>query len=158
MKRPATLMIGVILQWAAGIVGVFAGLDLMEAALTMSREGVGDQLEATLRANGIEDIAGSLLIVGVFIAGVALGALALLRIVFAGYVWQGRSWARVILTVLIALNIVTGVAYFVEGYVLRMLLTVPVDVLVLWLIFERRSSAYIAYKSKSPTEELAAAP
>lgn len=61
------------------------------------------------------------------------------------------------LTVLIGVNIIGGVAYLFEGYVMRMLLTVPVDVLVLWLIFNQQSSEYIKDRSAARAAETAAA-
>ncbi len=147
MTRPVSLTIGVILQWVAAAVAVISGLDLIAAAFSMSRSGISESLESTLREEGVTDIAGSLLVLGVFLAGVSIVLLALLRILIAAYVWQGRSWARIVLTVLIGINIVGGLAYLFEGYVMRMLLTVPVDILVLWLIFNARASAFIADRS-----------
>lgn len=147
MTRPVSLTIGVILQWVAAAVAVISGLDLIAAAFSMSRSGISEELESTLREQGVTDIAGSLLVLGVFLAGVSIVLLALLRILIAAYVWQGRSWARIVLTVLIGINIVGGLAYLFEGYVMRMLLTVPVDILVLWLIFNERASAFIADRS-----------
>jgi hypothetical protein len=153
MTRPVSLTIGVILQWVAAAVAVISGLDLIAAAFSMSRSGISESLESTLREEGVTDIAGSLLVLGVFLAGVSIVLLALLRILIAAYVWQGRSWARIVLTVLIGINIVGGLAYLFEGYVMRMLLTVPVDILVLWLIFNARASAFIADRSAARAVE-----
>lgn len=153
MTRPVSLSIGVILQWVAAAVAVISGLDLIAAAFSMSRSGISESLESTLREEGVTDIAGSLLVLGVFLAGVSIVLLALLRILIAAYVWQGRSWARIVLTVLIGINIVGGLAYLFEGYVMRMLLTVPVDILVLWLIFNERASAFIADRSATRAVE-----
>ncbi|MDI1288944.1 MAG: hypothetical protein PSX37_03205 [bacterium] len=153
MTRPVSLTIGVILQWVGAVIAIISGLDLIAAAFSMSRSGISEQLETTLREQGITDIAGSLLVLGVFLAGVSIVLLALLRILIAGYVWQGRNWARIVLTVLIGISIVGGIAYLFEGYVMRMLLTVPVDVLVLWLIFNKQSSAFIAERSAARAVE-----
>lgn len=156
MSRPVSLTIGVILQWVAALVAVLSGLDLIAAAFSMSRSGVSEQLEATLHEQGIDDIAGSLLVLGVFLAGVSVVTLALLRILVAAYVWQGRSWARIVLTVLIGINIVGGIAYLFEGYVMRMLLTVPVDILVLWLIFNEQSSTFFKERTATRAAESSA--
>ena len=68
-----------------------------------------------------------------------------------------RFGGRIVMAVLIALNIVGGVAYLFQGYVMRMLLTVPVDIVVLWLMFNLQSSAYIKAKSTAAAAERAAA-
>lgn len=156
MKRPVSLVIGVILQWVAALIAIFSGLDLIAAAFSMSRSGISDRLEATLQEQGINDIAGSLLVLGVFLAGVSISVLAVMRILVAAYVWQGRNWARIVLTVLIGVNIISGVAYLFEGYIMRMLLTVPLDILVLWLIFNLQSNEYIKDRSAARAAELAA--
>ena len=153
MTRPVSITVAVILQWLAAVVGIVSGLDLIAAAFTIARHGVPDKLEQTLRAEGITDVAGSLLVLGVFLAGAAIALLAIVRLLVSAYVWQGRSWARIVLTVLIGINIVGGLAYLFEGYVMRMLLTVPVDILVLWLIFNERASAFIADRSAARAVE-----
>lgn len=155
MTRPVSLTIAVILQWVAAVVGLVGGLDLIAAAFSMARLGVPEKLEQALRSEGITDIAGSLLVLGVFLAGAAIALLAVVRVLVSVYVWRGRSWARIVLGVLIAINIVGGFAYLFEGYVMRMLLTVPVDILVLWLLFNAPSSAFIAERSAARAAELA---
>jgi hypothetical protein len=157
MSRPVSLSIAVILQWIAAVVAIVSGLDLIAAAFAMSRAGIAEGLEASLQEQGVTDIAGSLLLIGVFLAGAVIIALALFRIVVAAYLWQGRNWARIVMAVLIALNIVGGVAYLFQGYVMRMLLTVPVDIVVLWLMFNLQSSAYIKARSAAAAAERSAA-
>ncbi len=100
-------------------------------------------LETTLAGQGVDDIAGSLIVIGVFSAGLLVTAIAVLRVMAAYYLGKGRSWARVIVTVLVGLNIVGGLAYLFQGYLLRSALTIPLELLMLWLMFNASSSAYI---------------
>lgn len=155
MTRPISLSIGVILQWLAALVSAIAGFDLVAAAFSMSRDGVGRRIEEALVLEGITDIAGSLVVLGVFIAGVLIVTLALTRILVASYVWQGRSWARIVLTVLIGINIVSGVAYLFDGYFMRALLTVPIDIVALFLIFNSQSSAFIKERTAARQKDVA---
>jgi hypothetical protein len=84
----------------------------------------------------------------VFTAGVLLLALAFVRVMVAVYLARGRNWARIVIAVLVCISIVSGLSYLFQGYLLRSALTVVVDVVVLWLLFNAQSSAFI--KERSP--------
>ncbi len=149
MKRPVSLTIAVILQWAAAVVAVIAGFDLVAAAYEMSRTGVAEQVEGALVGQGIVDVSGSQVVVGVFVAGILLLAIALVRVMVAVYLARGRRWARTVVAVLAVVSLVAGVSYLFQGYVLQASLTVAVDVIVLWLMYNERSSAFIRERSSA---------
>lgn len=156
MSRPVSITIAVIVQWAGAVVALIGGLDLIGAAVEMSRGGVSEQLEATLAAQGLEEISGSLLVVGVGLAGVLVCALALARVLVAGYLWQGRNWARLVIAVLVAINMVGAFAYLIEGYWLRFAAAAVIDVLMLWLMFNAQSSEFVAARRAARREAVAA--
>ena len=143
MKRPISLTIVVVLQWVAAVVGIISGFDLIAAALEMSQKGVAQQIEGALVSQGVVDITGGFVVEGVFVAGAFLLAIAFLRVMVALYLARGHRWARTVVTVLVALSLVGGAAYLFQGFVLRFTLTVIVDIVVLWLMFNASSSAYI---------------
>lgn len=149
MKRPVSLTIAVILQWAAAVVAVIAGFDLVAAAYEMSRTGVAEQVEGALVGQGIVDVSGSQVVVGVFVAGILLLAIALVRVMVAVYLARGRRWARTVVAVLAVVSLVAGMSYLFQGYVLQASLTVAVDVIVLWLMYNERSSAFIRERSSA---------
>ena len=147
MKRPISLTIAVALQWAAAVVAIFAGFDLVAAAYEMSNEGVAQQIEGALVGQGIVDVSGSRVVVAVFVAGVLLLAIALVRVMVAVYLARGRTWARTVIAVLVAISLIGGVSYLFQGFVLLAFLTVSIDVIVLWLMYNERSSAFIRERS-----------
>ena len=147
MARPVTLTIAVALQWVAAVVAVISGLDLIVAAFAMSTEGVADQVEASLVNQGIVDVSGHFVVVGVFVAGALLLAMAFVRVMVGIYLFRGRSWAGIVITVLVLISMVGGMAYLFQGYLLRAALTVVVDLVVLWLMFNASSSAFIRERS-----------
>lgn len=155
MSRPVSLIVGVVLIWVGALVGLIAGFDLMASALAMARSDVARHLEETLVAQGVTDVAGDLLLIGLFLAGALITVMSLARIVVSSFVLQGRRWARILITVLIGLNLIVGVAYLFEGYVMRMLLTVPLDIVVLWLFFNDSSSEYFRKRTKEEALEVA---
>jgi hypothetical protein len=158
MSRPVSLTIAVVLQWVAAVIAAISGFDLMAAAFEMSSDGVQSSLEAALAAEGVTDIAGSLIVIGVFLAGVLVTAIAVLRVMVAYYLGMGRNWARIIVTVLVALNLLGGFGYLFQGYVLRASLTIPLELLVLWLLYNERSSAFIKQSSLQPARPLVTLP
>jgi hypothetical protein len=147
MRRPLSLTIAVVLQWAAAVVGVISALELITTAFELSKAGVAEQLEGALVNQGVVDVSGPFVVDGVFIAGVLLITLAFVRVMVAVYLGRGRSWARTVIAVLVGISLVGGVAYLFQGYLLRFALTVSVDLLVLWLMFNISSSSYIREKS-----------
>lgn len=147
MKRPVSLTIAVILQWAAAVVAVISGFDLVAAAYEMSKAGVAEQIEGALVGQGIIDISGSRVVVGVFVAGILLLAIALVRVMVAVYLGRGRNWARTVVAVLVVISLIAGVAHLFQGFVLLASATVAIDVVVLWLMYNERSSAFIRERS-----------
>jgi hypothetical protein len=105
VKRPVTLTIAVALQWLAAVIAVIAGFDLMAAALEMSQAGVATQVEAALVNQGILDVSGEFVVVGVFVAGVLLMAIAFVRVMVAVYLARGRNWARIVVAVLVLISL-----------------------------------------------------
>lgn len=149
MRRPVSLTIAVVLQWVAAVIAVITAFDLIAAAYEMSRDGVADQIEGALVNQGVVDVSGHVVVVGVFVAGVLLLAIAFLRVMVAVYLARGRSWARIVVAVLVAISLVSGFAYLFQGFLLRFSLTVVVDLVVLWLMFNASSSAYIRERSQN---------
>jgi hypothetical protein len=151
MDRPVTLTIAVVLQWVAAVIAVIAGFDLIAAAFEMSRAGVATQVEAALVSQGIVDISGEFVVVGVFVAGVLLVAIAVLRVMVAVYLARGRSWARIVVAILVLVSLAGGFGYLFQGYLLQAALAIGVDLVVLWLLFNSRSSAFIRERSGAPS-------
>jgi hypothetical protein len=147
MKRPVTLTIAVALQWVAAVIAVIAGFDLIAAAIEMSQAGVATQVEAALVNQGIIDISGQFVVVGVLVAGVLLIAIAFVRVMVAVYLARGRHWARIVVAILVFVSLAGGVGYLFQGYLVQAALAIGVDLLVLWLLFNSSSSAYIAARS-----------
>lgn len=147
MTRPVTLTAVVVLQWIAAVIAVISGFDLVAAALEMSDAGMGEHLENALVREGIVDIPGEALITAVFVAGILLLAIAVVRVIAALYLARGRSWARILVAVFAGLNLVGGLAFLLEGYWIRALPTIALEVIVFALLFSTSSSAFIRERS-----------
>jgi hypothetical protein len=147
VKGPLSLTIAVVLQWIAAVGAVFGGLDLIFAAFEMRQEGVALQLEGALVNQGIIDVSGTAIVTGVLLAGVLLLVIAFIRVIVAVYLARGRNWARIVVALVVLLQIAGGLAALFAGDWLRAIGVIAVEVLVLWLLFNARSSAFIAERS-----------
>ena len=147
MSRPATLTIAVVLQWVAAIITLLAGLDLFMSALRLSNAKAQLAIDNADRLSGVTDVSASQIVAGVLMAGIILIAIAIFRIILALYLGRGRSWARIVITVLVVLNLLGGIAYVFQEEFWRGLPTIALEIVALWLMFNRASSAYIAEQS-----------
>jgi hypothetical protein len=149
MSRPVSITIAALLQWIGSAVVLLLAFDLVVAGMGMRDSGVSDEIEAALRSQGITDVGGGLVVIAMLLAGVLVGAIALVRIIVTVYLWRGRNWARMVLTFLVILSMLGGVTYFAQGYTLRAVVTIVVDVLMLYFMFNAQASAYIAAVSSA---------
>ena len=65
----------------------------------------------------------------------------------AVYLARGRNWARIVVAILVLISLAGGVGYLFQGYLVQAALAIGVDLLVLWLLFNSSSSAFIAARS-----------
>lgn len=147
MNRPATITIAVVLQWIAAVVAALLGLELMTAALQLARADTEGAIGAAVKAQGITDVPATMIVLGVFMAGALVLAIAILRVVLAVYLARGRGWARTIITILVALNLIAGVSYLFQAEWLRGVGVIVLELIVLWLLFNPAANAYVAARS-----------
>lgn len=148
MSRPVTLTIAVVLQWVAAVAGLLAGFDLLMSALELSDAPTKAALEQAIASEGVTDVSASQVVFGVAIAGTLVLGIAVVRVILAVYLGRGRSWARTVISILVALNMLAGVAYLFQEEFWRGLPTIGLELTVLWLLFNGRSSAFIAEESR----------
>lgn len=153
MKRPVSITIVVVLQWIAALVAVITGFDLIAAAYEMRQGQVATQIEGALVNQGIVDVSGQTVVVGVFIAGVLLLGIAFIRVMVAVYLARGRSWARVVVAVFALLSLAGGLAQLFEGRWTSALITAAVELLVLYLLFNAQSSAFFRARAAEAGRE-----
>ena len=149
MKRPVSITIVVVLQWISAIVAVIGGFDLIAAAYEMRQNGVATQIEGALVNQGIVDVSGRTVVVGVFVAGILLLAIAFVRVMVAVYLARGRGWARIVVVVFALVNLAAGLAYLFEGMWLQAVVVAVVELLVLYLLFNAQSSAFFKARAQS---------
>ena len=144
MKRPVTVTIAVVLQWVAAGIATFVGLELITAAIELSDADSESAVGQAIVASGITDVSASLVVRGLLLAGTVVLGLALLRIVLAVYLSRGRVWARLVITILVVLNALTGVAYLFQGAFWQGFGIIVLELVVLWLIYNPQASTFIS--------------
>lgn len=148
MRRPVTVTLVAVLQVLAAIVVAVTAFDLIATAFELGDADVSAGVDAALVAQGVVDVDPGMPAQAVFVAGVLLLSLALVRLLAVGYFVQGRRWARTVLTILVAVSLAGGLSFLFQGFVLRTTLLVAVDLVLLALLYDRRTSAFIASRSE----------
>jgi hypothetical protein len=137
--RPGQVTAGVIMAWVGG--GVFALLGLLLFALAANADlldGVEQQLDHQINRDQATAIFRAL--------GVGLGIWGIAVIVFAALAWNGKNWARIVLTVMGAFYCASQLVGIVSGAVagLPFLAYVVISVGLLWT---RGAGAWFAARS-----------
>ena len=148
MKRPVTVTLVAVLQVLAAVVVAVTAFDLIADAFELAKAGVATGVDAALTAQGVVDIDPGMPAQSTFVAGVLLLALAFGRLIAVAYLVQGRRWARTVLTVLIAVSLAGGLSFLFQGFILRTTLLVAVDLVLLALLYDRRTGDFIASRSQ----------
>jgi len=147
MSRPVTLTIAVVLQWIAAIISIIAAVGLILGALATLDSGVRDEINNALTSEGITEISAGAITGGVFVAGIVVAAIAVIRVIVAMSLARGHNWARILISVFAILSLLGGIGTLFSGQWLTAIVTIVIEVVILWLLWNSSSSAYIKVKT-----------
>lgn len=149
MSRPISLTIAVVLQWIAAIFGIIGGVFLLGAAGAMSSQSVRDEVNRVLDEGGFADITAATIAWGVLAAGIFTVFISVIRIIVAVSLARGHNWARLLITVFVALSLLGAIFELFQGggAFWRGLGAIVVELVILWLMWNSSSSAYIKVKT-----------
>lgn len=147
MKRPVSLTIAVVLQWISAVAGIIAGIGLLLTSLAMLSSDARSAVEEALKEAGIADVSGSTVGAGLLVVAVLLLILSAVRVIVAVSLGRGRNWARILITVIAALDILVSLGQLIGGEIISGLIGLAIEVVILWLIWNSASSAYIRERS-----------
>jgi len=152
MKRPFTLSLSVFLNWIVALLGAFGGLLFLAGGWAMFEPSTQQQVEAALTQENIvlpEGVTTQTIAVGVLSVGLIALLLAVIRIVITVSLAKGHRWARGVLTLLALIAMITGGLEIWQGQPLlwRGVAVVVLEVFVLWLMWNGKSSAYFAHRT-----------
>lgn len=142
-----TLTIAVILQWVAAVISIIAAVSLIVGAFATLDSGVRDQINNALSSEGITEISAGAITGGVFIAGLVVAAIAVIRVIVAMSLARGHNWARILISVFAILSLLGGIGALFGGNWLTAIATIVVELVILWLLWNSSSSAYIKLKT-----------
>jgi hypothetical protein len=147
MSRPITLTLAVILQWIAAILSIVAAVGLILGAFATLNSDVRDEINNALSSEGITEISAGAITGGVFVAGLVVAGIAIIRVIVAMSLARGHNWARILISVFAVLNLLGGIGVLFSGQWLTAIVTIVIEVLILWLLWNSSSSAYIKVKT-----------
>lgn len=142
VKRPLSLSIVVLLQWIAALVGIFVGILIMLSAFAVNTADVRSAIDAALAQEGVTGVSSRVLVLGIVASGLIAVGVSVVRAVIARSLGRGRNWARLLLTVLGVLNLLSGVLALFGDRWQTGATTVVIEVAILWLMWNSASSAF----------------
>jgi hypothetical protein len=142
-----TLTIAVILQWIAAIISIIAAVGLILGAFATLNSDVRDEINNALSSEGVTGISAGAISGGVFIAGLVVAAIAVIRVIVAMSLARGHNWARILISVFAILSLLGGIGTLLGGNWLTGIVSIAVEVVILWLMWNSSSSAYIKVKT-----------
>ena len=146
MNRPVSLTIAVVLQWIAAIFYVIAGVGILISAFATLNSSVRDEISSVLDQEGITGVSAGVISAGVFISGLVVIGIAVIRVIVAMSLGKGHNWARILITVFVVLSLLGGVGALFGGQ-WAALISIAIEVVILWLLWNASSSAYIKFKT-----------
>lgn len=142
-----SLTIAVLLQWIAAIISIVGAFFLIVGALATLDSGAREEINRALESEGITEISAGAITGGVFIAGLVVAAIAVIRVIVAMSLARGHNWARILISVFAILSLLGGIGTLLGGNWLTGIATLVVEVIILWLLWNSSSSAYIKLKT-----------
>ena len=146
MSRPVSLTIAVVLQWIAAISYVVAGVTLLLSGFATLNANVKDEITGVLDQEGITGVSAGAISAGVFISGLVVIGIAVVRVIVAMSLARGHNWARILITVFVVLNTLSAIGALFGGQWVA-IFYIAIEVVILWLLWNGSSSAYIKFKT-----------
>ena len=142
-----TLTIAVVLQWIAAVISIIGAVGLILGALATLNSDVRDEINNALSSEGITEISAGAITGGVFVAGLVVAGIAVIRVIVAFSLARGHNWARILISVFAILSLLGGIGALFSGQWLTAIVTIVVELVILWLLWNSSSSAYIKLKT-----------
>jgi L-lactate permease len=165
MQRPATLTIAVVLQWIGAVFSFIVGLPLMFAGLFSGNpdleqtwnDAINDAASSGQipqdNAEQLLDINPDVILFSLSVAGAFLVAIGIIRAIIAVFLGKGHNWARIVLTVFFVLGMISSIGQMFAGTgvagVVGGLISLAIEVFLLWLMWNPKSSAYIEERTQA---------
>lgn len=154
MSRPITLTIAVVLQWIAAIIMVFAGVSLLLGAAATLNSAFRQEVTDFLEQESISGVSAGAISAGVFISGLVVLGIAVVRVIVAVSLARGHNWARILISVFVILSLLGSIGALFGGQWIA-LLSIAIEIVILWLMWNGSSSAYIKLKTAERAVESA---
>lgn len=140
------MTIAVVLQWIAAIFSIIAGVGLLLGAAATLNSDVRNEISSVLDQEGITGVSPGAISAGVFIGGLVVMGIAIIRVIVAVSLARGHNWARILISVFVILSLLGGIGALIGGQWIA-LVSIAIEVIILWLMWNSSSSAYIKVKT-----------
>jgi hypothetical protein len=151
-ERPSQVTIVVVLIWIAfalTVVGAIATILVGTGIAASDPARVAEELKALdlpqSWASGVGPI--------VIVAGALMFVIAIIQAIFAVAIGRGSNVARILLTILLVIRVISGVVFIVtswgtETWMFGVFLSIALDIIVLLLLFNTKSNEFFTNRVK----------
>ncbi len=151
LTRPASVTVLVILMWISIAASLFIGFLVLIFGIVIAATSVAE-VEKLLIQNGmsIGDAVQIAPVLGGLMIGGAIGLfiVSVLTILLAIFVAKGSNVARILLTIIVAIRILSSLATLSQGFrggvLIGVVLEVALDVVLLWLMYNASARRYFS--------------
>jgi hypothetical protein len=151
-ERPSQVTVVVILIWIAfalTVVGAIATILVGTGIAASDPARVAEELKNLDLPESWATGVGPIIIV----AGALMFVVAIIQAIFAVAIGRGSNVARILLTILIAIRVISGVVFIVtswgtETWMFGIFLSIALDIIVLLLLFNSKSNEFFTDRVK----------
>jgi hypothetical protein len=151
-ERPSQVTVVVILIWIAfalTVVGAIATILVGTGIAASDPARVAEELKNLDLPESWATGVGPIIIV----AGALMFVVAIIQAIFAVAIGRGSNIARILLTILIAIRVISGVVFIVtswgtETWMFGIFLSIALDIIVLLLLFNSKSNEFFTDRVK----------
>jgi hypothetical protein len=146
-NRPGAVTIVVVLLWISFAFWLITAIAAFFTGTGLTAAGDIQQIEAELEKLGLPTSWAPAIGPTFLVIGVVLVVFALISALFAVFIGKGSNVARILLTVIVALRIVSSLSSLFAtdlniGLVLSVVVSVGIDVVILFLLYNAESSKF----------------
>lgn len=144
MTRPASVTIAIVLVWIGAVLIILNALAVIPLALGFRDPEIQKEIESALVANGLDATAENYFTFALWTAAAVLLLSGIIRIVLAIFLGRGYNWARVVITIFVAIGFIANLSSIFSGgwNILMGLIGCLVEVIVLGLLWNARASVW----------------
>lgn len=146
MNRPGSVTLAIVLIWIGAIAMLISALTLIAGTFGFRDPTVQKAVEDALVTQGLSAQTENYFYAALWTAAIIMIVSGIVRIILAIFLGRGHNWARVVITVFVAIGMLSSLSMMFAGgwNILIGLGALAIEIVVLWLMWNARASLWFA--------------